>query len=366
MPTQLSLSQIKDIDNLPFYLKRLGELTIEDNNIVLNWSENETNSQSVGAGFTIQDGDGLGNDVTFSIVPLNNLPSSQNYAEYISGSGSNNRGWSTQLSDIILNNNDINNPDGQRVLKEGDIIVGGSVGSSYSVTGQREVKILIKKIDSVGYIPSTEDLSLGELAINVADGKLFALKRQDGDFVVAEFNGLNGTSGTSGFNGTSGTSGEMGTSGTSGTGFNSISNASENRILTSNNTTNAANAESNLTFDGNTLTSTSTFVVNTYTSSGLSTGSNLVATITSALNKGLIIDYYISETTGTNVARTGTIMSVHDGVLCSSTDFSSPDLNSSSSIFSWKPTVNVNGDLDIIAEITGPGVWNSRLWVRIV
>ena len=217
MPTKLSLKQIEDIDDLPYYLKRMGELTIEDNNIVLNWSGNDTGSKSIGAGFTIQDGDGLGNDITFSIVSLNQLPSSQNYNEYISGSGSSNRGWSTQLSDIVLNNNDINNPDGQRVVKEGDIIVGGSIGSSYSVTGQREVKILIKKIDSVGYVPTTSELSLGELAINIADGKLFALKRQNNEYVVVELNGTSGTSGLSGSSGTSGTDGLSGTSGVNGT-----------------------------------------------------------------------------------------------------------------------------------------------------
>lgn len=217
MPTKLSLKQIEDIDDLPYYLKRMGELTIEDNNIVLNWSGNDTGSKSIGAGFTIQDGDGLGNDITFSIVSLNQLPSSQNYNEYISGSGSSNRGWSTQLSDIVLNNNDINNPDGQRVVKEGDIIVGGSIGSSYSVTGQREVKILIKKIDSVGYVPTTSELSLGELAINITDGKLFALKRQNNEYVVVELNGTSGTSGLSGSSGTSGTDGLSGTSGVNGT-----------------------------------------------------------------------------------------------------------------------------------------------------
>ncbi len=63
-----------------------------------------------------------------------------------------------------------------------------------------------------------------------------------------------GTSGTSGSAGTSGTSGESGTSGTSGTGFNTISNFGNNRVLTSDGTTNAADAESNLTFDGTNLT----------------------------------------------------------------------------------------------------------------
>ena len=65
--------------------------------------------------------------------------------------------------------------------------------------------------------------------------------------------GQSGTSGTSGQSGTSGTSGTSGASGTSGTGFNTISNPSDNRILTSDGTSNAAVAESNLTFDGSNL-----------------------------------------------------------------------------------------------------------------
>ena len=67
--------------------------------------------------------------------------------------------------------------------------------------------------------------------------------------------GTSGTSGTSGVSGTSGTSGRngtsgvSGTSGTSGTGFNTISTPGDNRILTSDGTTNSAVAESNFRYD---------------------------------------------------------------------------------------------------------------------
>ena len=80
-----------------------------------------------------------------------------------------------------------------------------------------------------------------------------------------------GTSGTSGESGTSGTSGQSGTSGTSGTGFNTISNFADNRILTSNNDSNSATAESNLTFDGNMLSVYGDLVVTgSFTVSGTS------------------------------------------------------------------------------------------------
>jgi hypothetical protein len=62
--------------------------------------------------------------------------------------------------------------------------------------------------------------------------------------------GSNGTSGSSGISSTSGTSGS---SGVNGAGFQTITNSLDNRVLTSLGTTNTANAESNLTFDGSTL-----------------------------------------------------------------------------------------------------------------
>jgi hypothetical protein len=65
--------------------------------------------------------------------------------------------------------------------------------------------------------------------------------------------GTAGSSGTSGANGSSGTSGTSGSSGTSGTGFTTITNAADNRVLTSDGTVNAAVAETNITFDGTLL-----------------------------------------------------------------------------------------------------------------
>ena len=63
--------------------------------------------------------------------------------------------------------------------------------------------------------------------------------------------GTSGSSGTSGTRGSSGSSGTSGTAGSSGTGFNTITNPADNRVLTSLGTTNTANAEANLTFNGN-------------------------------------------------------------------------------------------------------------------
>jgi hypothetical protein len=66
--------------------------------------------------------------------------------------------------------------------------------------------------------------------------------------------GTSGTSGDAGTSGTSGTSGTTGTSGTSGTGFTTVSNAGDNRILTSTGSSNSATAETLLTFDSSGVT----------------------------------------------------------------------------------------------------------------
>ncbi len=99
---------------------------------------------------------------------------------------------------------------------------------------------------------SAQSGTSGTSGVNGNDGTSGS-SGQSGTAGTSGVNGNDGTSGSSGQSGTSGTSGESGTAGTSGTGFNTVSNASDNRILTSDGTTNAANAESNLTFDGSTL-----------------------------------------------------------------------------------------------------------------
>ena len=77
--------------------------------------------------------------------------------------------------------------------------------------------------------------------------------------------GNSGSSGTSGNSGSSGTSGANGSSGTSGTGFTTISGASNDRILTSDGSSNSAVAETNLNFDGSTLTVTGSAIISATT-----------------------------------------------------------------------------------------------------
>lgn len=126
MGTKLSLKQIADIDNLPFYFKKAGEMDIEDNNIIFNYKENfNMSGTSIGAGFTVQDGDGVNSDVNFNIINVNNLNSEHvNQSEYNSDKGYNNRAWITQLNDIIVGSN-TGLTTGYRVIKEKDLLDGG-------------------------------------------------------------------------------------------------------------------------------------------------------------------------------------------------------------------------------------------------
>jgi len=189
---EIWLQQIKDIEKMPYYLNRLGELSIEDNNIVLNFNSGTTTSsgttgddtshKALGAGFTIQDGDGNGNDVHFQIGKLNTVDSI-GVNDYDGDIGYNNLGFVTELNDIVIRNSDLNDLDGSRVLAEGDILDGGS---NYSEV-KRNVRILNKASNSN---PSVEDLLPGEIFVNVSEGKMFTLKSsQDGNYEVVQFRG---------------------------------------------------------------------------------------------------------------------------------------------------------------------------------
>lgn len=114
-----------------------SELYIEDSNIILNYNPTgSSQSTSIGAGFKIQDGQGSSNeDVSLQIVGLYNLtgntgdpsPIVPYTTEYnISNDGRANRGWITELNDIVIRSSDISTPKGARVLAEFDVLDGGT------------------------------------------------------------------------------------------------------------------------------------------------------------------------------------------------------------------------------------------------
>jgi hypothetical protein len=109
------------------------QLYVEDPNISLNYNPTgNTTATSIGAGWTIQDGNGVnGGDVnlninrldTFTGLTASNVPS---VTEYTSGTGYANRGFITQLNDIVIRSTNVSTPNGVRVLAEWDTLDGGS------------------------------------------------------------------------------------------------------------------------------------------------------------------------------------------------------------------------------------------------
>lgn len=109
-----------------------SQLYVEDNNVFLNFNPTgSTVATSVGAGWTIQDGNGLiGGSVnldiramdTFTGITSTNIP---DISEYTSSTGYSNRAFVTQLNDIVIRSNNMTTPNGVRVLAEFDVIDGG-------------------------------------------------------------------------------------------------------------------------------------------------------------------------------------------------------------------------------------------------
>jgi hypothetical protein len=110
-----------------------SDLYVEDPNITLNYNPTgNTIVTSIGSGLSVQDGNGVtGGTVNFNInrldsltgITASNIP---NITEYSSSTGYANRGWITQLNDIVIRSTNINTPNGVRVLAEFDILDGGA------------------------------------------------------------------------------------------------------------------------------------------------------------------------------------------------------------------------------------------------
>ena len=104
-----------------------SELYVEDPQITLNYNPTgDTSSTSIASGLRIQDGDGSGNDVFYTVAQMNTFTGGD-VTEYTGANGYTNRAFLTQLNDIVIRNTNSNNgaPDGARVLAEGDVLDGG-------------------------------------------------------------------------------------------------------------------------------------------------------------------------------------------------------------------------------------------------
>ena len=108
-----------------------SQLYVEDPNVIFNYNPTgSTIAISVGAGLTIQDGNGItGGSVTLEIRPMDTftgLTPTQIPAitEYTSAIGFANRAWVTQLNDIVIRSTNAATPNGVRVLTEFDVLDG--------------------------------------------------------------------------------------------------------------------------------------------------------------------------------------------------------------------------------------------------
>jgi hypothetical protein len=120
---------VEYIDNKRYTMRDIGRIEDRVKNLeyytTLNLLEKETNF------LQIQDGDGLGSDVFYTIGQMNTFSGtsgdSGSITEYTSADGYTNRAWITQLNDIVVRNTNLNNgaPNGARVLVSGDILDGG-------------------------------------------------------------------------------------------------------------------------------------------------------------------------------------------------------------------------------------------------
>ena len=128
--------------------------------------------------------------------------------------------------------------------------IGNIVSDSHSVTGSLNISGSLN-INGTSYTAATSGTS-GTAGSSGTSGATGAAG-SSGTSGSSGSAGTSGATGAAGSSGTSGATGAAGSSGTSGTGFSTITNTSDNRVLTSLGTANTANAEANLTFDGTTL-----------------------------------------------------------------------------------------------------------------
>lgn len=116
-----------------------SNLYVEDPNITLNYNPTgSTTVTSVNSGFVIQDGNGVSlGDVNWDVVRMQNLTGLTatqipSVSEYTGPTGYENRGWITQLNDIVIRSTDptdggvVGDITGVRVLTEFDTLDGGT------------------------------------------------------------------------------------------------------------------------------------------------------------------------------------------------------------------------------------------------
>lgn len=104
--------------------------------------------------------------------------------------------------------------------------------------------------------------------------------------------------------------------------------------------------------------------INSLTITGVSASTNSIYTISTSNGNAAFFDYYISETSGTNAYRAGTIQSVWDGTNITYNEQSTGDLNAVTNGLSFTLTIS-GGNVNLNVTRTS-GIWKIKISSRII
>lgn len=104
--------------------------------------------------------------------------------------------------------------------------------------------------------------------------------------------------------------------------------------------------------------------INSLTIAGVSASTNSIYTISTSNGNAAFFDYYISETSGTNAYRAGTIQSVWDGTNITYNEQSTGDLNAVTNGLSFTLTIS-GGNVNLNVTRTS-GIWKIKISSRII
>ena len=110
------------------------------------------------------------------------------------------------------------------------------------------------------------------------------------------------------------------------------------------------------------LTLNGPIVLNTSTTSGLTTGTTSIVSFTASAGNGAYFDYHLSG--ASNQRRTGTIMSTWNGSDVAFTDTSTPDLNGSTRAIEFNVAI-ITGNVTLRSVVTS-GTWSVDTGIRII
>jgi hypothetical protein len=102
------------------------------------------------------------------------------------------------------------------------------------------------------------------------------------------------------------------------------------------------------------------FYLSSYTGGTISSNTTLL-TITSSSGNSAVFDYFVSD--GTN-KRAGTVMTAWDGALTVYTEYSTPDIGSSTAGISF--TTSTDGTYVYLNAVVATGTWTVKVGSRIM